>query len=148
MRKAIFFSIIISISIISLFGGSGCANIIPPSGGPKDTIPPQLLRAEPRDSTVNFRGKKVSFEFNENIDTKQEDLTNNVIYTPPFVTPPEIKIKGHNMTVTIKDTLIPNTTYVLNFGNAIKDLSEGNPIRNFDYTFSTGPVLDSLELSG
>ena len=148
MTKAIFFCIIISISIISLFGGSGCANIVPPAGGPKDTVPPRLVRAEPRDSTVNFSGKHVTLTFDENIDLKQQDLTDNVLFTPTFDKNPEIKVKGHNMTLTFQDSLIPNTTYVLNFGNAIKDLSEGNPIHDFSYTFSTGPALDSLEMNG
>ncbi|MFL5741914.1 MAG: Ig-like domain-containing protein [Flavisolibacter sp.] len=148
MKKGIILVISVCIALFWTILPQGCANIIPPSGGPKDTIPPELEHVDPRDSSVNFRSKHVTFTFNENIDVQQQDLSTNVMFTPTFETNPEIKVKGRNMTLTFHDSLLSNTTYVLNFGNAIKDNTEGNPIRNFSYTFSTGPTMDSLEISG
>lgn len=136
------------IAIALLFGGS-CANIIPPGGGPIDSIPPRLLSATPPDSTLNFTAKRIVFEFDEYVDMSQQDVTTNLIFTPLFE-PGDVAVdvKNKSITVNFKDTLEPNTTYVLNFGNAIKDFNERNVLKNFVYTFSTGPVLDSLELSG
>jgi uncharacterized protein (DUF2141 family) len=133
------------VSVATLFGGS-CANIIPPNGGPRDSIPPQLLNAAPPDSTLNFRGEKVTFTFDEYIDL--QDVQNNLLFTPLFQNNPRVDAKGKTITVHFRDTLDPNTTYILNFGNAIKDYNEGNVLKNFVYTFSTGPVLDSLQLRG
>ena len=124
-----------------------CANIIPPSGGPRDTTPPQLLSVTPRDSTVNFRGDRVTFNFDEYMDDPQ-DLSNNILFTPLFEVNPEIGVRSRTVTVRFRDSLLPNTTYTLNFGNALRDINEGNVLRNFVYTFSTGPTLDSLSLSG
>lgn len=125
---------------------SGCANIVPPSGGPRDSLPPQLLKAEPRDSTTNFRGKEIVLNFDEYVDLK--DISNNLLFTPTFETNPEIKAKGHTLTIRFRDSLESNTTYVFNFGNAITDINESNVLRNFTYAFSTGPVMDSLEMTG
>jgi hypothetical protein len=126
---------------------SSCANIIPPSGGPRDSLPPQLLSVNPKDSTLNFRGDRITFTFDEYIDDPQ-DLSNNVIFTPTFEQNPDIMVRSRTMTLRFRDSLLPNTTYTLNFGNAIRDVNEGNVIRNFTYTFSTGSALDSLTLSG
>jgi hypothetical protein len=134
------------ISGIVLFSGSGCANIIPPQGGPRDTIPPVLVSAIPRDSTRNFHGNRITLLFNEYLNL--QDVSNNLLFTPLFKTNPEVSVKAKTVTVRFRDTLAPNTTYVLNFGNAISDVNENNINRNFVYVFSTGPALDSLELSG
>lgn len=123
-----------------------CANIVPPGGGPRDTIPPELLKAEPRDSSVNFRGKTITLTFDEYIDIK--DQRNNVLFTPVFDRPPKITTSGRSLTIEFQDTLLPNTTYVLSFGNGITDMNEGNALKNFVYAFSTGPHLDSLKISG
>jgi hypothetical protein len=124
----------------------GCANIIPPSGGPRDSIPPVLIEASPGDSTVNFRGKRITLYFNEYVDLK--DVANNLYFTPTFTINPAITVKGKSIVIPFRDSLLPNTTYVLNFGNAIADVNEGNVLRDYTYTFSTGPVLDSLEITG
>jgi hypothetical protein len=131
--------------VAALFGPS-CANIIPPAGGPRDSIPPRLLSAEPRDSSVNFRGDRIQLNFDEYVDL--QDLSNNVLFTPLFTSNPPIDVRGKAVTIRFERPLEPNTTYILNFGNAIKDYNEGNVLRNFTYTFSTGPALDSLELQG
>lgn len=148
MRTSIF-SLLLVLFLAGYFGTftTGCANIIPPGGGPRDSAPPQLLSSTPRDSATNFRGDRMTFVFDEYIDDPQ-DLQNNLLFTPTFESNPEIAIKGKTMTLRFRDSLLPNTTYIFNFGNAIRDLNEGNVFRNFVHTFSTGPVLDSLTLTG
>jgi hypothetical protein len=150
MRKG-FILTIIALTLVSAFWVSvptGCANMIPPSGGPRDTIPPVLLKATPSDSTVNFKGDRIVLTFDEYLDDPK-DPRNNIIFTPAFDVDPEVTTKGKALTVRFRDTMLaPNTTYVINFGNAIVDLTEANAAKNFVYTFSTGPYLDSLEISG
>ena len=136
---------VLFVATATLFGGS-CANIIPPEGGPRDSIPPRLLSEVPHDSTLNFRDKKITFTFDEYVDL--QDVQNNLIFMPLFENNPRVDVKGKTITVNFRDTLEPNTTYILNFGNAIKDINEGNVLKNFNYTFSTGNALDSLELRG
>ncbi|MBD0374765.1 MAG: Ig-like domain-containing protein [Flavisolibacter sp.] len=145
-RHFLFLLLIIPITLITLIFGPGCANIIPPSGGPRDSLPPVLVRAEPPDSSVNFRGRTIRLHFNEFVDL--QDLQQNLLFTPLFNTNPVIEAKLNTLTLRLRDSLEPNTTYVFNFGNAIKDINEGNVLHNFVYTFSTGQVLDSLTLSG
>lgn len=125
---------------------SGCANPLPPSGGPRDSIPPVLLEADPADSTRNFSGTRITLTFDEFIDV--QNVYENLIISPLPKTSPTIEARLKTVNIRIKDTLEPNTTYSLNFGSAIKDYTEGNPIKNFTYTFSTGSYIDSLELSG
>lgn len=150
MRKG-FFLTIISLVFASAFWISiptGCANMIPPSGGPRDTIPPVLVKAIPGDSTTNFKSDRIVLTFNEELDDPKDPRT-NIIYTPSFDVDPEVTTKGKSLTVKFKDSMLtPNTTYVINFGNAIVDITEANAAKNFVYTFSTGPYLDSLEISG
>jgi hypothetical protein len=124
----------------------GCANIIPPTGGPKDTLPPILVTVNPKDSTLNFTSKRVNFSFSEYVTL--QDLTGNLIISPLPKTNPQIDAKLRTVTIRIKDTLGPNTTYTYDFGEAIRDINEGNIFRGFTYTFSTGTTIDSLELSG
>jgi len=145
MRHVFPVAILFFVVVASLFGGS-CANIIPPQGGPRDSIPPELLSAAPRDSTLNFRSDRITLTFNEYVDL--QDVQNNLLFAPLFQNNPRVDVKGKTITVHFRDTLEPNTTYIFNFGNAIKDFNEGNVLKNYTYTFSTGPVLDSLELKG
>ena len=145
MKSVFSFTLLLFFVLVAtLFGGS-CANIVPPQGGPRDTIPPQLLNATPPDSTLNFRGDKITFTFDEYVNL---DVQNNLLFTPLFENNPRVDVKGKTVTVNFRDTLEPNTTYILNFGNAIKDYNEGNVLKDFVYTFSTGAALDSLELRG
>jgi hypothetical protein len=149
MSKRSFLISLFSICIIAFWATLpiGCANIIPPSGGPRDSIAPKLVSAVPKDSTLNFRGNRITFNFDEYIDDPQ-DLQNNLLFTPTFEVNPEIAVRAKTMTIRFLDSLLPNTTYSLNFGNAIRDINENNVLRNFVYTFSTGPALDSLTYSG
>jgi hypothetical protein len=126
---------------------TGCANIIPPGGGPRDSTAPVLLSVTPKDSSLNFRGNRIVFNFDEFIDDPQ-DIQANLLFTPTFEVNPELTIRAKTMTLRLRDSLLPNTTYTFNFGNAIRDINENNVLRNFVYTFSTGPALDSLSLSG
>lgn len=126
----------------------GCAVIVPPSGGPKDTIPPRLLSVLPKDSArrVGLTGTKIVFTFDEYIDGK--DIRTELFTSPVLKVDPLADTKLKVVTVKIKDTLQPNTTYALNFGKGIKDVNEGNVRRNFTYVFSTGDTIDQGEYSG
>lgn len=146
MKKAFVFLVFVISALYFQFTGSGCANIIPPQGGPRDSLPPAVVSALPLDSTVNFTGNRITISFDEYIDL--QDVQNNLLFTPTFETNPTIDVRLRTMTIKLRDSLEPNTTYIFNFGNAIKDVNEGNVLRDFVYTFSTGPALDSLELSG
>ena len=126
-----------------------CAKRGTPTGGPKDTTPPQLVRAEPENFTVNFKAEKIRLYFDELI--KLQDVQNQLIVSPPLKYPPELKPQGtpgKYVEIIIKDTLKENTTYTLNFGQSITDNNEGNPNSFFTYVFSTGSYLDSLTLTG
>jgi uncharacterized protein (DUF2141 family) len=126
-----------------------CAKRGSPSGGPKDTTPPKLVRAEPEDFTTNFKAKKIRLYFDELI--KLEDVQNQLVVSPPFKNPATITPMGapsKYIEVEIKDTLRENTTYTINFGQSIVDNNEKNPNSFLTYVFSTGDYLDSLTLTG
>src|SRR5215470_8661602 len=148
MSKILFipFSLVLLVGVISMISNTGCANIMPPLGGYKDTIPPRLVHALPGDSSKNFNANRITLTFDEfiNLDNAHE----NLLISPIPKTEPAVEPKLKTVIVRLKDTLEPNTTYTLNFGNAIKDVNEGNPARNFTYIFSTGTSFDSLTLSG
>lgn len=136
----------ITIITISIVGSSGCANIVPPSGGLRDSLPPVLVKAVPGDSTRNFKGNRITLTFDEFIDL--QNVEQNLIVSPLTKNNPTVDFKLNVLTIKIKDTLEPNTTYSLNFGNAVKDYNEGNVLKNFTYILSTGNTIDSLELQG
>lgn len=141
----VFFKGILPIVIFaSMF--TSCANIIPPSGGAKDTIAPSLIAAFPKDSSLNFTSKKITLTFNEYVEAK--DIQQNVIINPLPINLPTIEYKLQNVLISLKDTLEPNTTYTINFGNAIKDINEGNITNNKTYTFSTGKKIDNSKIGG
>lgn len=123
-----------------------CANPVSPIGGPKDEAPPVLLKAFPPQKTTNFNSTKIKLTFNEFVEFK--DLTKQLIISPPMIENPDIKIKQKSIEIQFKEELKPNTTYNLFFGNAIVDITEGNPYTNFQYVFSTGNFLDSLTFKG
>lgn len=133
--------------IAKMFAISSCANIIPPDGGPKDTLPPVLLKAAPADSSVHFSGNKINFTFNEYV-LLDNNWSQQVIISPNPQNAPYIESKLQSVSVKLKDTLLPNTTYSINFGNAIKDVNEGNIYKNFTYVFSTGDALAKGKLNG
>jgi hypothetical protein len=132
--------------ILDGIGLSGCANIVPPTGGLRDSLPPVLMEARPDDSTVNFGAGRITFVFNEYVEVA--NLQENLIVSPTPKVMPVVESKLRTVTVRIKDTLEPNTTYSINFGNAIRDINEGNELKDFTYIFSTGPQFDTLTFSG
>jgi len=125
---------------------ASCANIIPPTGGPRDSLPPVLLTATPKDSAVQFKTNKITLNFDEYVQV--DNPTENVIVWPNPQVQPEITSKLRVVTIKLKDTLQPNTTYTINFGRSVKDVNEGNTDSAFHYVFSTGPKLDNKKLSG
>src|SRR5687767_11740849 len=106
MRKIplLSFLVLLSFAVFWTTLPTGCANIIPPLGGPRDTIPPQLVSAAPADSTVNFRSNRIVFTFDEYIGDLQ-DLSNNLLFSPTFEINPPITIQGKTMTLRFKDSL-------------------------------------------
>ena len=124
----------------------GCATIIPPEGGPKDTLPPVLRRANPMDSSRNFAGKTITLSFDEYVDA--DNYQQELIVSPVPANMPTVTRKLNTVTIKLRDTIEANTTYSFNFGNTIKDVNEGNIIKDFTYTFSSGPYFDSLGFSG
>lgn len=118
------------------------------TGGAKDTIAPTLKSSYPENYSVKFQGNKIKLVFDENI--KLKDLNKQLIISPPLKNEPLIipTTPTKNITITLKDTLQPNTTYSLNFGQSIADNNEGNPYNQFKYVFSTGDFIDSLALGG
>jgi hypothetical protein len=145
-RSLISSAVFILFILISVINGPGCANIIPPQGGPKDSIPPRLIKATPGDSTRNFTASRITLSFNEFIEI--QNIQENLIVSPTPKINPTVDYKLNSLTVKLKDSLEPNTTYSLNFREAIKDFSEGNILKGFKYIFSTGAYVDSLELRG
>jgi hypothetical protein len=137
---------VVIFGFVLISSGPGCASIVPPTGGPKDSLPPVIVHIDPRDSARLFNEKKIIVTFDEFI--QLDEIQKNLIVNPTPKVNPLVEVRLKNVVVTIKDTLQPNTTYSLDFGNSIKDLNEGNVFRNFRYVFSTGTTIDTLELSG
>ena len=123
-----------------------CARMGNPDGGWYDDTPPYVVSSSPADRATDVKPKRVSIYFNEFI--KLEDAQNKVIISPPQLEMPEIKASGKRVIVDLKDTLKENTTYSIDFGDAISDFTEGNPMGNYAFTFSTGSVIDTLQVSG
>lgn len=143
--KAFSFRIITAIYLLALF--SGCANIVPPSGGKKDTVPPKLVELSPKDSLLNTRVTRIDMRFDEFITIS--DVGKEVKISPVMPFPLNTVVNGKKLTVKIPDSLLKeNTTYRINFGNAIKDLNEGIVFKDFNYIFSTGSYFDSLKIYG
>ena len=125
---------------------AGCARMGQPDGGWYDDKPPQIIATTPYDNGTGVKDKKVVIYFDEYI--KVEDATNNVVVSPPQLEMPEIKGAGKKIVVELKDSLKDNTTYTIDFSDAITDNNEGNPLGNYTFTFSTGAAVDTMEVSG
>ena len=117
-----------------------------PDGGPYDETPPKFVRANPVPNATNNTRKNVSIEFDEYINL--ENASEKVIISPPQREQPEVKTRGKRVVVEFLDSLIANTTYTIDFGDAIVDNNEGNPLGQFSYAFSTGPEIDTMAVSG
>lgn len=117
-----------------------------PDGGPYDETPPRILHMSPALGQMNAKAKRISIAFDEYI--KVENITEKVTISPPQQNQPEINVSGRNITIELQDSLLPNTTYTVDFSDAISDNNEGNPLGNFTYYFSTGESVDTLQVSG
>ena len=123
-----------------------CASIGRPEGGPRDEMPPVFISSKPAQGATNVSSNKIEIIFDENL--KIDDVSNKVVISPAQKTMPSIVANGKKVTVELRDTLIPNTTYTIDFSDAIRDLNEGNPVEGFALDFSTGPTIDTLRISG
>ena len=130
---------------VSLLMGS-CGQPIPPTGGPRDSLPPIFVKSDPRDSALRVTGNRITLEFNEYVQV--ERAFENVIVSPVPKSAPQVDAKLKQIVIRLRDTLEPNTTYTIDFGNSIKDINENNVLRHFKYTFSTGNKLDTGRLFG
>ena len=145
-KGLLFIIICICFFTLCLVTSPGCANMFPPEGGLRDSIPPELLKANPADSSKQFHANTITFTFDEFV--QLQDPYQNVIISPIPKERPNIEARLRAVTVKFKDSLESNTTYTINFGNAIRDVNEGNILKNFIYIFSTGNSFDSLTLNG
>lgn len=141
MVRFLFFLPLISLLIIF-----GCAKELAPSGGPKDVAPPMAVRMKPPMNTTNFDNNKVVITFNEYINLANPEQ--HVSISPPLNNKPSIKLKGKSIHITLNDTLKENTTYNINFNDVVRDYTEGNIAKQFQYVFSTGNELDTIFVNG
>ncbi len=134
------------LSLVLILMLVSCARMGRPDGGWYDETPPHVVGASPADGGVNVKTKKMRIFFDEFI--KLENATEKVVVSPPQMEQAEIKSTGKQITVELKDSLKENTTYTIDFSDAISDNNEGNPLGNYTYSFSTGDHIDTLEVSG
>lgn len=123
-----------------------CANPMSPVGGPKDTSPPKVIVCHPANHSTHFRGDEIRISFDEFISAK--DFRNQVTISPPDLPNTDYVVRGKSLVVKLNDTLRANTTYSINFGDAISDITENNILKDYYYVFSTGDFVDSLSLKG
>ena len=123
-----------------------CAKMGQPDGGWFDETPPKVIGASPADGAVNVNQKKINIYFDEFI--KLDNPSEKVVVSPPQLEQPEIKGAGRRIQISLVDSLKANTTYTIDFSDAISDNNEGNPMGNYTYSFSTGAAIDTMEVSG
>ncbi len=146
LNRLLAFFVYIFLSLILILMVHSCANIASPTGGLYDVDPPVVKGSNPGFNDLNTTPQRVEIEFDENI--KIESPTEKVIITPPQKNMPIIRAVGRKAVVELKDELLPNTTYTIDFTDAIVDNNEGNPLENFMFAFSTGDQLDTLSIGG
>lgn len=139
---------IFTLTLIGILMLSSCAQIMAPGGGKKDELPPKVVKFSPDSAQLNFNSKTIEIDFDEFVTLK--DLNSQLIISPPLLKSPDVTVKNKTLKVEFdkNELLKPNTTYCINFGNAVQDLNEGNSVDNFSYIFSTGNFIDSLKLKG
>lgn len=125
---------------------AACASMGRPEGGPKDEEPPRFVKSNPAPGSTNVNAERLTIMFDENVQIK--DVMNKVVVSPPQSSMPKVSAVGRNVRVEFADTLLPNTTYTVDFTDGISDLNEGNELDGFAFDFSTGPTIDSLCISG
>lgn len=132
--------------ILVFLAALACARISNPTGGPKDTTPPVVLKCVPENKARNFRGKSISISFDEYVIL--DNINDKFIISPPMKRKPKVQIRGKNVVVDFMEPLKDSTTYTLNFQDAIRDLNANNIFDNYQFVFSTGANLDSLSVTG
>ncbi len=145
MKKQLFL-LYLFICVATVFLVTNCANPVTPTGGPKDVTPPQVIESEPLNYSINFKAEKIKLEFDEFIEF--DEANKQLLVSPPLDNKPEFKIRGKSLIIEPQDELKQNITYTLFFGDAIKDITEKNPLLDFHYVFATGATLDSLTIKG
>ena len=123
-----------------------CANIGNPNGGPYDETPPRFVSSTPLPNQLNYKGKTVEIYFDELV--QLDNPSENVVVTPPQKEMPIIQAIGKRVSVELLDTLVKDMTYTIDFTNSIVDNNEKNVFENFSFAFSTGDIIDTLEVSG
>ena len=140
-------------SAVALFFASAflsrCASTMTPTGGPRDTLPPVIVNMTPDNFSTNrplTAHERIYIEFDEYVQLK--DQQKEFFTSPQMKKKPTLTVRGKGIVIQLRDTLLPNTTYALDFGSALRDNNEGNPLHSMRYVFSTGPEVDSMMLSG
>ncbi len=123
-----------------------CANVVAPTGGPRDEDPPQVVRSIPPNYSPNFQDDQIRIFFNEFVELR--NIRQQLLVSPPLEGFPDIRIRGRSIRIHLDETLREQTTYNFFFGDAIRDITEGNAIPNFQFVFSTGDYVDSLSVRG
>ena len=134
------------LSLLAVLFLAACANVVAPTGGPKDVTPPKVVASQPENHSTGFSGRKVEITFDEYVTLN--NASQQVLVSPPLFNKPDIKLNNRTLVIKFKEDLKANTTYVLDFGQAVKDLHEGNTFKDYLFTFATGDVIDTLTLSG
>lgn len=138
--KHIFYYVVVAMTLNS------CANVVSPTGGPKDNIPPIVLSENPVNQSCNFSNNIIHINFDEYVTL--DNPNNKILISPPLNEKPEYKLSSKTLSIKFKEDLEAGTTYSINFGEAIKDLHEGNIFKDYVYVFSTGDIIDTLTLEG
>jgi hypothetical protein len=144
MVKSIKNSVFTVIFIFILIGS--CAKMSSPTGGPRDKEAPVVVKCTPANGEKNFKDKKITITFNEFVTL--DKINEKLMVSPPMTKKPKVSLKGKSVVVEYDDELKDSTTYTFYFQDAIRDLNEGNIIDNYQFVFSTGPVIDSLSVTG
>ncbi len=132
--------------LLMMLGLYRCANVMAPTGGPKDVTPPKVVKSIPANHSSGFTGNEFSITFDEFI--KLDKITQQLLVSPPMAEFPDFHIKRKTLIIQFRNKLKPNTTYSVFFGDAIQDITEGNPLHNYTYVFSTGSSVDSMSMRG
>ncbi|MDE5786595.1 MAG: Ig-like domain-containing protein [Duncaniella sp.] len=140
---------LLAVGVIAVAVGAivaACASIGRPEGGPRDVTPPVYVKSNPHPGTTRVTGTRITIDFDENV--QLDDPGSKIVISPAQRTSPAISANGRRITVDLRDTLVPDVTYTIDFADAIKDLNEGNVLDGFALDFATGDTIDTLRISG
>ena len=140
---------LLALGVIAVAVGAivaACASIGRPEGGPRDVTPPVYVKSNPHPGATRVTGSRITIDFDENV--QLDDPGSKIVISPAQHTTPAISANGRRVTVDLRDTLVPDVTYTIDFADAIKDLNEGNVLDGFALDFATGDSIDTLRISG